>query len=162
MGNVLSAPYNQSERAQDSIDKRHKGDIHTGDNHASARLGRREPRALETLSHNGGATFKRILRKLLLWTYHEEISITEALDNNSLQKINLEIDDDDVGDDVWYTYGADIIWAEEDDGDQQYNESEDYDDDDDDDEYHDALTSGLRARSSWAHSKFGTKRETTA
>jgi hypothetical protein len=95
--------------------------------------------ALETLSHNGGATFKRILRKLLLWTYHEEISITEALDNNSLQKINSEIDDDDVGDDVWYTYGADIIWAEEDDDDQQYNESEDYDDDDDDDdEYYDA------------------------
>jgi hypothetical protein len=59
--------------------------------------------ALETLSHNGGATFKRILRKLLLMTYHEDISITEALDNNSLQKINTEIDDDDVSDEVWHT-----------------------------------------------------------
>jgi hypothetical protein len=74
-------------------------------------------------------------------TYHEDISITEALDNNSLQKINTEIDDDDVGDEVWHTYGADITWAEEDDDDQQYFESDDYDDDEDDDgdkEYYDA------------------------
>ena len=95
--------------------------------------------ALETLSGNGCATFKRVMRKLMLVTYKDGTSITEVLDNYTLRQINAEIDDEEVGEEVWDSYGANITWAEDDDDDQQYYESKDYDDDDDDDdEYCDA------------------------
>jgi hypothetical protein len=94
--------------------------------------------ALETLSGNGCATFKRVMRKLMLITYNDGTTFTEVLDNHTLQEINAQIDDDEVGEEVWDSYGANITWADNDD-DQQYSESEDYDDDDDgDDEYYDA------------------------
>ena len=104
--------------------------------------------ALETLSGNGCATFKRIMRKLMLITYKDGTTCTEVLDNYTLQEINAEIDDDEVGEEVWDSYGANITY--DDDDDQQYYESKDYDDDDDDDdEYCDASVmqvSGLRAK----------------
>jgi hypothetical protein len=92
--------------------------------------------ALETLSQNGCATFKSVMRKLIVMTYNEGIGITDVLDNYTLQKINAEVNDEEVGDAVWDSYGAYLCWAEDDDDDQQYYESEN--DDDDDDEYYDA------------------------
>jgi hypothetical protein len=97
-----------------------------------------ELNALETLSGNGCATFKRVMRKLIVMTYNEGIGITEVLDNYTLQQINAEVGDEEVEQAVWDSYGAYLCWAEDDDDDQQYYESEDYDDDDDDDEYYDA------------------------
>ena len=60
--------------------------------------------ALEALSEDSCATFKTIVRKLLVIMYNEGTSMSYILDNSSLIDINNEIDDDDVGDAMWHLW----------------------------------------------------------
>ena len=97
-------------------------------------------KALVDLSCDGNALFKRLIRKCLLLTYNEGRSISDILDTYSLTGINEEIDDVQVTDATWYTYGATLSWADvyEYWNDEIENNYEDEYEDDDDDVYYDA------------------------
>ena len=91
--------------------------------------------ALTTLSENGSATFKRIVRKTFVMAYNEGLNMSDLFDTYSLTNINEEIHDDEVTDSAWDSYGARLTWA----GDDETEADEDsYSEADDGDEYYDA------------------------
>jgi hypothetical protein len=87
--------------------------------------------AFETLSRNGCASFKRLVRKMLLIMYNPENTMSEVLGNYTLLELNSEIKDEEVGDVVWDSYGAHLTWADDDDADEYYDAEEDEDEDED-------------------------------
>ena len=93
--------------------------------------------AMITLSEDGRALFKRLVRKALVMTYNEGISLTDVLNNFSLTNINTGIEDDEVNDLAWQSYNPHISWAD-DDEEEEYEEDEDEYEDDDGDVYYDA------------------------
>lgn len=96
--------------------------------------------ALETLSHNGGALFRRIVRKTLVMMYNESTDMADILDRYSLINVNSEVRDEDVSMSVWQSYGPKIIWKS-DEHEEDYSEADAYSHEDyetEDDTYYDA------------------------
>lgn len=65
---------------------------------------------LVTLSKDNNELFKRIFRKVLVITYKENCTVTDIMFNYSLTDINNEVEDADVHDFKFRTYGASITY----------------------------------------------------
>ena len=95
--------------------------------------------ALTTLSENNSATFTRIMRKAFVMMYNAgDNDISDIFDRWSLIGINQQIDDDEVADAAWQTYGVRITWSDDDDAEADEDAYSYADYETEDDTYYDA------------------------